>query len=143
MAKLHVFLTLLLLVAGVTSAAVAQDYPAKPVHVVVAYPAGGVADLIVRAVFNHLQSKGYNAVVENRGGGGTQIAAEAAAKSSPDGYTLFATGMETFAITPFIYSRLFYDPVKDFVPVSGLSYAHQILAVPAKSPITSIQDLLE
>ena len=142
MASLRTLLTLLLL-GAVTSVAVAQDYPAKPVRVVVAYPAGGAADLIVRAVFNHLQSKGYNAIVENRGGGGTQIAAEAAAKSPPDGYTLFATGMETFAITPFIYSRLSYDPVKDFVPVSGLGYAHQILAVPAKSPITSIQDLLE
>lgn len=142
MAKLRAFLILLVSLAG-TAFAFAQQYPAKPIRIVVAYPAGGAADLIVRAVFNRLQSEGYQTIVENRGGGGTQIAAEAAAKSPPDGYTLFATGMETFAITPFIYSKLSYDPVNDFVPVSGLGYAHQILAVPAKSPITSIRDLLE
>src|SRR5690348_14125474 len=142
MPKFRAYFALLLFLAGTTSA-VAQGYPAKPIRVVVAYPAGGAADLIVRAVFNRLEGDGYHAIVENRAGGGTQIAAETAARSPADGYTLFATGMETFAITPFIYSRLSYDPVNDFTPVSGLGYAHQILAVPARSPITGIQDLLE
>lgn len=125
------------------SCAAAQDYPAKPIRVVVAYPAGGAADLIVRSVFNRLNESGYQAVVENKGGGSTQIAAEAVRKSEPDGYTLFATGMETFAINPFIYSKLSYDPVNDFMPVTSLGYANQILAVPASSAIKSIQGLIE
>lgn len=142
MSRFGAYFALLLFLAGTTSA-VAQGYPAKPIRIVVAYPAGGAADLIVRSLFSRLENQGYHAIIENRAGGGTQIAAEAAAKSPADGYTLFATGMETFAITPFIYSRLSYDPVNDFIPVSGLGYAHQILAVPAKSPITSIENLLE
>lgn len=121
----------------------AQEYPSKPIRVIVAYAAGGAADMIVRAVFDQLKERGYQAVIENRPGGGTQIAAAAVAKSDPDGYTLFATGMETFAISPFIHAKLSYDPVKDFKPVSGLAYANQILAVPAKSDIKSVSDVIE
>jgi len=141
MKKLTALIVTLLTFAGMALAN-AQDYPARPIRVIVAYPAGGAADLIVRAVFNRLESKGYQVVIENRAGGGTQIAAETVAKSASDGYTLFATGMETFAISPFIRSKLSYDPVNDFVPITGLGYAHQILAVPANSPITSIKDLV-
>src|SRR5262249_47036677 len=84
MSRFGACFALLLFRAGTTSA-VAQGYPAKPIRVVVAYPAGGAADLIVRAVFNRLESDGYHTIVENRAGGGTQIAAEAAAKSPADG----------------------------------------------------------
>jgi tripartite-type tricarboxylate transporter receptor subunit TctC len=141
MTRLRTVFTSLLILAG-AAPALAQDYPSKPIRVVVAYAAGGAADLIVRAVFSRLEAQGYQAVIENRAGGGTQIAAETVAKAAPDGYTLFATGMESFAISPFIYSKLSYDPKNDFAPVSGLGYANQILAVPAQSSITSIQDLV-
>lgn len=143
MINLRAVLSCLLLLVGM-SAAQSQGYPSKPIRIIVSYPAGGAADLIVRSVFGQLsETSGYQIAVENRAGGATQIAAEATAKSAPDGYTLFATGMETFAINPFIYSKLTYDPENSFVPVSGLAYAHQILAVPASSPIKSVADLLE
>src|SRR5262245_22012999 len=83
----------------------AQSYPSRQVQIVVAYPAGGAADLIIRSLVGRLsQTWGQQIIVENRGGGGTQIAADLVGKSAPDGHTLLATGMETFAISPFLHS---------------------------------------
>ena len=73
-------------------------------------------------------------MIENRAGGATQIAADLVAKSPPDGYTLFATGMETFSINPYMLAKLSYD-VKDFTPVSGYGLSNQILVVPSASPV--------
>jgi tripartite-type tricarboxylate transporter receptor subunit TctC len=110
---------------------------------VVPYPAGGSVDIITRAVTQRLNAMwGQSVVIENKAGGGTQIGAEAVAKSAPDGATLFATGMETFAITPFIHSKLSYDPDKDFTPVSGLGLSNQCLVVPASSGLKSVRDLI-
>src|SRR5687767_11755966 len=83
-------------------AALAQSFPTKQVRIVIPYPAGGSVDNITRAVSPRLSALwGQPIVIENRAGGATQIAADLVAKSPPDGYTLFATGMETFAINPF------------------------------------------
>jgi tripartite-type tricarboxylate transporter receptor subunit TctC len=136
--------TLLLLGCVATSAvaAQAQSYPAKPVHVVVAYPAGGATDVIARAVSQRLGDMwGHQIVVENKGGAGTQIGAEYVAKAAPDGYTLLATADATFAFNPSLYRKLSYD-VKDFVPVSGLGIVNQVLVVNPVSPITSVRDLI-
>lgn len=142
MIKLRALFFSLVCLAGI-GAAQAQEFPSKNIRIIVSYPAGGAADLIVRAVFAQLsETSGYQVTVENRAGGATQVAAEATLKSPADGYTLFATGMESFAINPFIYSKLSYDPDDSFVPVSGLAYANQILAVPANSDIKNIADLL-
>jgi tripartite-type tricarboxylate transporter receptor subunit TctC len=131
-----------LTIAGVTGAR-AETYPSKQVRIVVAYPAGGAADVIVRGLAYRLGAMwGQPIIIENRAGGGTQIAADVVARSAPDGYTLFATGMETFAISPFIYAKLSYDSVNDFVPISGLGYANQILVVPASSSLKSIPELI-
>jgi tripartite-type tricarboxylate transporter receptor subunit TctC len=120
----------------------AQPFPSRQVQIIVAYPAGGAADLSVRSVASRLtQTWGQQIVIENRAGGGTQIAADLVGKSAPDGQTLLATGMETFAISPFLHSKLSYD-TKDFAPVSGLGYANQMLVVPTSSPLNSVQDLL-
>ena len=81
----------------------AQNFPSKAVRIVVPYPAGGSVDIVTRAVSQRLGALwAETIVVENKAGGGTQIGAEAVAKSPADGTTLFATGMETFAITPFV-----------------------------------------
>ena len=121
-----------------TVVAHAQPYPSRQVQIIVAYPAGGAADLIVRSVASRLtQTWGQQIVIENRAGGGTQIAADLVGKSAPDGQT----GMETFAISPFLHSKLSYD-TKDFAPVSGLGYANQMLVVPTSSPLNSVHDLL-
>src|SRR5476651_1943066 len=125
------------------SFAQAQGFPAKPVRIVVPYPAGGSVDIVTRAVTQRLGTAwGQAIVIENKAGGGTQIGAEAVAKSAPDGYTLFATGMETFAITPFMHAKLSYDPDKDFTPVSGLGLSNQFLVVPASSELKSVRDLI-
>src|SRR4051812_25255371 len=121
----------------------AQGFPAKPVRIVVPYPAGGSVDIVTRAVTQRLNAIwGQPIVIENKAGGGTQIGAEAVAKSAPDGYTLFATGMETFAITPFMHAKLSYDPDKDFPPVSGLGLSNQFLVVPSASELKSVRDLI-
>src|SRR5262245_57965331 len=124
------------------TAALAQSFPTRPVRIVIPYPAGGSVDNISRAVSPRLSAIwGQPIVIENRAGGATQIAADMVAKSPPDGYTLFATGMETFAINPFMLSKLSYD-VKDFTPVSGYGLSNQILVVPSASPFKSIAELM-
>ncbi len=136
------YISALLFALFCVSSAQANTFPSKQVTFIVAYPAGGAADVIARAITNRLQQMwGQTVVVENRGGGGTQIATDAVAKSAPDGYTLLVTGMETFAIRPFIYSQLNYNP-KDFIPISSFGYSNQILMVPAQSPLQNVQDLL-
>ena len=123
-------------------AAQAQSFPTKAVRIIVPYPAGGSVDNISRAVSPRLSAIwGQPIVIENRAGGATQIAADMVAKSPPDGYTLFATGMETFAINPYMLSKLSYD-VKDFTPVSGYGLSNQILVVPSASPFKSMADLM-
>src|SRR5258708_35503858 len=114
------FATLVMLALALGATGVqAQSFPTKPVRVVVPYPAGGSVDNISRAVTPRLSAIwGQPVLIENKAGGATGIAAELVAKSPADGHTLFATGMETFAINPFMLAKLSYE-VKDFVPVSG------------------------
>ena len=120
----------------------AQTFPTKPVHLIVAYPAGGATDVIARAVGQRLgEAWGQQLIVENKGGAGTQIGAEYVAKSEPDGYTLLATAEATFVVNPFLYSKLAYDP-KDLVPVSGLGIVNQMLLVNATVPIKDVRDLV-
>ncbi len=121
----------------VATQAQTQTFPSKPVRIVVAYPAGGSVDNISRAVTPRLSALwDQPVVIENKAGGATGIAAELVAKAAPDGYTLLATGMETFAINPSLMTRLSYN-ANEFVPVSGYGLSNQILAVPA----ATLQDL--
>ncbi len=138
----RLLIALLLVLFGAGSVR-AESYPSRQVELVVAYPAGGAADVLARSVGQRL-SEMWNqpVVVTNRGGGATQIAANAVAQSAADGYKLFVTGMETFAIIPSLYSKLSFDPDKDFVPVSSFGYSNQMLVVPAASPLKSMADLL-
>jgi tripartite-type tricarboxylate transporter receptor subunit TctC len=122
----------------------AETFHSRQVQLIVAYPAGGAADLIARGVAQRLSEMWHQpVVVENRGGGATQVAANAVAQSRGDGYTLLVTGMETFAISPFLYAKLSYDPINDFVPVSSFGYSNQILMVPAASAFKSVKDVIE
>src|ERR1044071_626624 len=107
-----------LMLSFVVTHAQAQTFPSKAVRIVVAYPAGGSVDNISRAVTPRLSALwGQPVVIENKAGGATGIAAELVAKSAPDGYTLLATGMETFAINPSVMARLPYN-ASEFIPVS-------------------------
>ncbi len=137
------FATLVMLALALGATGVqAQSFPNKPIRVVVPYPAGGSVDNISRAVTPRLSAIwGQPVLIENKAGGATGIAAELVAKSPADGHTLFATGMETFAINPFMLAKLSYE-VKDFVPVSGYGLSNQILVVPSSSPFKSLADVI-
>ena len=128
----------------VCSCAQAQsDYPNRPIRLVVTVPPGGAADFIARLVGGRLaETLGQPVLVENRGGAGGTIAADAVAKSAPDGYTLLQNSITTHGVGPHLYSKLPYDPVKDFAPVSGLAVLPLIMAVNAELPITNLQDFI-
>lgn len=120
----------------------AQPYPARPVRIVVPYPAGGTTDVLTRALGHWLAGEwGQQIIVENRAGAGTQLGAEAVARSGADGYTLLATAEATFVVNPFLYSKLSYDP-DAFVPVSGLGVSSQVLVAHPSLPARSAQELI-
>jgi tripartite-type tricarboxylate transporter receptor subunit TctC len=125
-----------------TPASAQQAYPTRPVHVVVAFPAGGATDVIARAVSQRLSEMwGQPIVIENKGGAGTQIGAEYVGKQTGDGYTLLATSDATFAFNPSLYRKLSYDP-NDFVPVSGLGIVNQVLVTSPGAPFKTVADLI-
>src|SRR5215210_6159973 len=101
------------------AAAIAQDtYPSRPVRLILPFPPGGGTDILGRIIAERLSANlGQPVVIENRGGAGGNVGAEAAARSAPDGYTILLAA-PSLAISPSLYSKLNYDPVKDFTPVS-------------------------
>jgi tripartite-type tricarboxylate transporter receptor subunit TctC len=107
-----------LVLIALSASASGQDYPTKPIRLVVPYPAGGVVDMVARQIGQKMAgSMGQPVVVENRAGAGGTIATEAAAKSTPDGYTVLMV-FDTHAVNPHIYKNLRYDTFKDFAAVS-------------------------
>ena len=133
-----------LLFAVFASAVSAQsDYPNRPIRLIVTVPPGGAADFIARLVGGRLsESLGQPVLVENRGGAGGTIAADAVAKAAPDGYTLLQNSITTHGVGPHLYSKLPYDPVKDFAAVSGLALLPLVMAVNADVPAKNVQELL-
>jgi tripartite-type tricarboxylate transporter receptor subunit TctC len=127
-----------------SSAATAQaDFPTRPIRLIVTVPPGGAADFIARLVGGKIsESLGQPVVVENRGGAGGTIAADAVAKAAPDGYTLLQNSITTHGVGPHLYTKLPYDPVKDFAPVSGLALLPLIMAVNADLPFRNVQELI-
>jgi tripartite-type tricarboxylate transporter receptor subunit TctC len=112
------------------SNALGQSYPAKPIRLIVPYPAGGATDFFARLVFPKVgDALGQPVVVENRPGAGTAIGASEVARSAPDGYTLLLGDAGTYAFNPTLYKKLSYDPAKDFAPVSLTGRFALILAV--------------
>ena len=121
----------------------AQNYPNRPIRIVVPYPAGGGIDLIARAIGNQLTQRwGQPVIAENRPGSGTIVAAEGVARSAPDGYTLMLTTDATLTINPHLYARLPYDPVKDFAPVTQLVLLNQLLLANAGVPANTLRELI-
>ncbi|MGO4328178.1 Bug family tripartite tricarboxylate transporter substrate binding protein [Cupriavidus sp. 2TAF22] len=124
--------------------AMADTYPSRPVTLVVPFPAGGVTDMIARQLAQQMQTGlGKPVVVENRPGGGGQIAAQAVKRAEADGYTVFIGATEMFAINPGLYRNFSYDPLKDFKPVTALAGSPLVLVVPVGSPVNSVSDLVQ
>ncbi len=118
-------------------------FPDKPIRLIVPFPAGGAADVMARSMAERMgQALNQQIVIDNRGGAGGQTAAEAVAKSPPDGYTLFFGTMGTHAINPALYPKLRYDPLKDFTPISLTHITPRVLVVGAAVPAKSVAELI-
>jgi tripartite-type tricarboxylate transporter receptor subunit TctC len=138
-AKLAAAAAVLLTIAG---AAAADDYPNKPVRLIVPFPPGGSNDVVGRLIAKQLTDKlGQNVFVDNRGGAGSLIGTDALAKAAPDGYTL-GIGSIAFAVNPALHKQLPYDPYKSFEPVSILATGPNVLVVNPDLPVKSVADLI-
>jgi tripartite-type tricarboxylate transporter receptor subunit TctC len=133
-----------LLIFFFSTAAVAQPYPSKPVRIVVPYTAGGPADLLVRGLGQKLTDAwGQQIVVENKPGANEIIAAQDIAKSPADGYNFLLASDAVFSLNQYLYSRLPYDPAKDFAPVSKLVNANLMLVARPDFPAATVKELVD
>lgn len=134
----------LLCAAGLSFGAAAQDtYPSKPIRIIVPFPPGGGSDLVARTVGARLGERvNVPVIVDNKPGGNTIIAAEAAAKAPADGYTLFVAIDSTLAMNQSLYTRLPYDPIKSFAPVTLAITMPMVLAVNPAVKARTVSELL-
>jgi len=124
------------------SIAWAQQYPTKPVRIIVPFPPGQATDILARLLADQLsKSMGQGFVVENKAGAGGAIGT-AAAKEPADGYTLVMATSGTFANNPALYPKLQYDPLKDFAPIANIGLTPQVLVTSPKSQFNSVKDLV-
>lgn len=145
MGRRHIALAALALVAGalVAGASFAQDYPAKPIRLVVPFPPGGGTDISARTVANKLsETARWNFVVENKPGAGGNLGMEQAVRAPADGYTLVIGQTSNLAINPALYAKLPYDPLKDLAPVVLIVSAPVVLVVAADSRFRTLDDLV-
>jgi tripartite-type tricarboxylate transporter receptor subunit TctC len=137
---------LALLLTGLTLAAPAgaQSYPAKPIRLLVPFPAGGATDILSRALSQELAKKlGQSIVVDNRPGAGGTIGADAAAKAAPDGYTLLLTTSSTHSIGPAINPKMPYNAEADFTPIAYVASSPNVVLVPNSSPAKTLREFIE
>src|SRR5262249_2961439 len=142
MSALHAVLAVVLLLAGVAPS-LAQNYPSRPVRVVVGFPAGGPTDVIARLVAQKLsESLGQQFVVENMGGAGGHTASGHVARATPDGYTIMAISTG-FMVNPSLYAKVPYDPVKDFAAVSLVAVSPNVVVVNPQVPAKTLPELVQ
>ena len=135
--------TILALFVAAALPAAAQDYPNKPIRIIVGYAAGGGNDIIVRVVAPKMsEGLGQPVIIENKPGAQGIISCEYVAKSAPDGYTLLMGPSGPMTMNPAIYSKLPYEPLKDFAPVSMIGDFPLILVVSASLPANSVKELI-
>jgi tripartite-type tricarboxylate transporter receptor subunit TctC len=132
-----------LLLIFIAFSAAAQQYPARPIRVLIPFTPGSAADIIVRAMEPAMRERlGQSLVVDNRGGAGGNIAAEMCAKSTPDGYTIMMGTIGTHAINYSLYSKLSFHPIRSFTPVGLVGESPNALVINPRVPANSIQDLI-
>ena len=132
-----------LALAAFAFAAYAQEYPNKPIKLVVPFPPGGGTDILARTVANYLATTNkWTVVVDNRPGAGGNIGVDATAKSAADGYTLVMGQTSNLAISPTLYAKLPYDPVKDLAPIALVGSGPIAIVVKADSPYKTLGDLI-
>lgn len=124
-------------------AAIAQDYPSKPVRLIVPYAPGGVSDITGRIVAQKFtELLGQPMVVENRTGAGGMVGTGAVAKSEPDGYTVVLSSLSAYAIGPRLVKQPLYDPIKDFTPIAVLALSPTVLTVNNALPVRNLGELI-
>jgi tripartite-type tricarboxylate transporter receptor subunit TctC len=122
----------------------AETYPSRPVKLIVPFPPGGPTDVQARIVAQEMsKTLGQQIVIDNRGGAGGSVAAQAAAASAPDGYTMFFATGGTHGINPSLYKSVPYDAVKDFDPVVFISTSPNVFVANPKFPANTIAELIE
>ena len=125
------------------AAAIAQVYPSKPIRLVVPFPPGGSLDVVARAIGQKLTEVwGQPVVIDNRPGAGGNIGADLVAKSAPDGYTILEGALSTHAVNVSLYSKLPYDPVKDFAPITLVAITPNVLVVNPSFSVNSVPELV-
>jgi len=134
-----------MLALAITSGAVAAEtYPVRPIKLIVPFPPGGGPDLIAREVATTVTTQqGWTIIIDNKPGSGGNIGMDAAAKATPDGYTLVMGQTSNMAINPSLYAKLPYNPQKDLTPVGLVASAPLVIAVASNSPYKTLADLLD
>jgi tripartite-type tricarboxylate transporter receptor subunit TctC len=129
------------LLLALTAPAVADDYPNRPVRLIIPFPPGGSNDVVGRVIATHLgEGLGKQVIVDNRGGAGGVIGTDAAAKAAPDGYTIAVISL-AHAVNPWLY-KLPYDPIKGFVPIGVMAKGPNVLSVNPEFPVKSVKELV-
>ena len=134
---------LVMVAGGLPGSALAQAWPSKPIRIVIAQAPGSATDVISRVVGNQLSvSLGQPIVIDARPGAGGALGTEVAARSAPDGYTLFMGNNSTHGSNPAVYAKLPYDAVKDFAPISFVASVPYVLVVDPKLPAGTVQEFI-
>jgi tripartite-type tricarboxylate transporter receptor subunit TctC len=132
-----------LLPALFAGGAAAQAWPQKPIRLMVPFPPGGSTDIVARIVAQKLGERlGQSLVIENRGGAGGTIGTAQVAKAAPDGYTLTVASTSTHVVAPHVYTKLDYDPVKDFAPIGLMAVSPYLLVVNPALPAKTLQEFV-
>ena len=129
---------------ALASPALAQTYPTRSITLIVPFAPGGPADLLGRLIGQKMtEDLGQKLVIDNRPGANTIIGAQIVAKAKPDGYTLLMAIDGTMVMNPFLYSKLSYDPFKDFELISLIAYVPSVLETNINTPVNSVKDVID
>lgn len=141
--RLLQLITAVILGLGAASGGLAQTYPSKPIRLLVPFPPGGPADILARVIGQKMSEDfGQRVIIDNRPGGNTIIGAELVARAPADGYTLLMAIDSTLSMNPALYTKLPYDPLKDFDPVSLIAIVPTMLMVHSGVPVNNVQELI-
>jgi tripartite-type tricarboxylate transporter receptor subunit TctC len=144
---LHALAAVAVLAVAATATAQTPTFPTRPIRLIVPYPPGGPLDTAARALAERVKDSLGTVVVENRPGAGGNLGVDLVAKSAPDGYTLAIGAVATHAVNPWLFRKLPYDPIKDFVPITLIAHVPNVLVITperaAQLKVTSARDLVD